>query len=130
MKKFFNEFKEFISRGNVMNLAIGVIIGASFQAVVTSLTENIIAPIIGIFAGQNFDNLVLQMGDLEFKYGAFLTTLIDFLITAFVVFLMVKAMNNFKKAEPEAKPARKCPFCFSEINDEATRCHACTSQLD
>jgi len=130
LKKFFEEFKEFISKGNVMSLAVGVIIGGAFQAVVASLTNDIISPIIGLFAGQNFDYLVLEVIGITLKYGAFITSLINFLITAFVVFLMVKAMNQFNKPAPAAKPARKCPFCFSEVNDDATRCPACTSQLE
>ena len=130
MKKFINEFKEFISKGNVMNLAIGVIIGTAFQGVVTSLTLNIISPIIGIFAGQNFDHLMLEFFGTTFLYGAFLTSVIDFLITAFVVFLMVKAMNKFEKPAAAPVPPRKCPFCLSVINDDATRCPACTSELE
>ena len=130
MKSFINEFKEFISKGNVMNLAVGVIIGAAFQGVVTSLTENIISPIIGLFAGQNFDYLVLEVVGITLKYGAFITSLINFLITALVVFIMVKAMNRFEKPAAVLMPPRKCPYCLSIIADEATRCPSCTSQLD
>ena len=130
MKSFFEEFKAFIAKGNVMNLAVGVIIGAAFQGVVASLTDNIISPIIGLFAGQNFDYLVLEVFGITLKYGAFITSLINFLITALVVFLMVKAMNRFEKPAATLMPARKCPFCFSEIHDDATRCHACTSPLE
>ena len=130
MKSFFNEFKEFISKGNVMNLAIGVIIGAAFQGVVTSLTDNIISPIIGLFAGQNFDYLVLEILGVSLKYGAFITSVINFLITALVIFVIVKAMNRFEKPAPALMPPKKCPYCFSIINDDATRCPACTSQLD
>jgi large conductance mechanosensitive channel len=135
MKNFFNEFKAFISKGNVMNLAVGVIIGAAFQGVVTSLTDNILSPIIGLFAGQNFDLLKLEVFGVTIAYGAFLTSLVNFIIMAFVIFLIVKLMNKLlaagKKPEDQAQaPAtKKCPYCYSDIHTEATRCPSCTSQL-
>ncbi|TCL55928.1 large conductance mechanosensitive channel [Kineothrix alysoides] len=135
MKNFFNEFKAFISKGNVMNLAVGVIIGAAFQGVVTSLTDNILSPIIGLFAGQNFDLLKLEVFGVTIAYGAFLTSLVNFIIMAFVIFLIVKLMNKLlaagKKPEEQAQaPAtKKCPYCYSDIHTEATRCPSCTSQL-
>ena len=89
------EFKEFISRGNVLDLAIGVIIGSAFTAIVTSLVENLINPLIGIFLGKiDLSNLVFSIGDAHFKFGAFLNSIINFLIIAFVVFLIVKAVNK------------------------------------
>ena len=135
MKKILKEFKEFILRGNVMNLAVGIMIGASFQNIVTSLTSNILSPIIGLFTRQNFDTLQLNIFDVEIMYGAFITSVIDFIILAVIVFLLVKIMNklmSIHKAPPvEEKPAaRKCPFCITDISIEATRCPACTSHVD
>ena len=135
MKKFLREFKEFALRGNVMNLAIGVIIGAAFQGVVSSLTENIISPIIGLFVGQNFDALQVTIGGATLMYGAFITSIIDFIIMAFVVFLIVKAINRLmsvgkKEEAPAAPTTKKCTFCMSEIAIEATRCPHCTSVLE
>ena len=97
------EFKEFISRGNVLDLAVGVIIGAAFQNLVTSLTNNIISPILGCFGEADFTSYSLKIGNLNLKYGAFLTDIINFLIMAFVVFLIVKFMNKLLiKQEEEA----------------------------
>lgn len=134
MKKFLKEFKEFSLRGNVMNLAIGVIIGAAFQGIVTSLTTNIISPIIGVFTKQNFDHLQVEFLGVTLLYGAFITSVINFLITAFIVFLLVRGMNRLasigSKQEAEAPPTtKKCPYCMQEIDIEATRCPHCTSQL-
>ena len=97
MNRFFKEFKEFALKGNVVTLAVGMIIGLGFQGVVTSLTDNIISPIIGIFAGQNFDSLTLEVRGATIAYGAFITATINFIILAFVVFLIVKAMNRLVK---------------------------------
>lgn len=138
MKKILNEFKEFISRGNVMDMAIGIIIGGAFTSVVSSLVSDIINPFLGLFGGMNFDRLSWNiMGDVTLNYGSFLTTIINFLIMAFVVFVIVKLMNTLttrfsrKKEEEEPEPVTKiCPFCISEINIEASRCPHCTSQLD
>jgi len=146
MKQFLQEFKEFALRGNVMNMAVGVIIGASFQGVVTSLTQNILSPIIGLFAKQDFDSLVLQFWNVEIKYGAFITSVVNFFIMAFVIFLMVRAMNALRdlsdkkrkellsppSSPPPSPPplsVKKCPYCFSEIDIQATRCPRCTSQI-
>jgi large conductance mechanosensitive channel len=135
MKKFLKEFKEFALRGNVMNLAVGVIMGAAFQGIVTSLTDNIISPIIGLFAGQNFDALQIELFGVTIQYGAFLTSVVNFVIMAFVIFLLISAINKVlsigKKDEAAAEQAttKKCPYCLSEIHIEATRCPACTSQL-
>ena len=134
MGKFFSEFKEFILRGNVLNLAVGVIIGAAFQNIVTSLTTNILSPIIGLFTGQNFDNLELNILGTQLKYGAFITSVINFIIMAFVVFVIVKLVNkvmsiNKKPKEAEEPTTRKCPYCTTEISVNATRCPACTSIL-
>ena len=135
MKKFIQEFKDFAIKGNVMNLAVGVIIGAAFQGVVSSLTDNILSPIIGLFTGQNFDGLKVEALGITLKYGAFITSLINFLIMAFVVFLLVKSMGHVaslgKKEEKEKEPtSKKCPYCVTEIDIKATRCPACTSELE
>ena len=98
------EFKQFIARGNVIDLAVGVIIGAAFTAIVQSLVTNLINPLIGLFVGKiDLSNLVLQVGDAKFKYGSFLNSVINFLIIAFVVFLIVKAVNKFTKKEEKDK---------------------------
>ena len=135
MKKFLKDFKEFALRGNVMNLAIGVIIGAAFQGVVSSLTDNILSPIIGLFAGQNFDTLQFEVLGATFAYGAFITSVIDFIIMAFVVFMLVRLIQRIlsagKKKEEEAEvTTKKCTYCMSEIDVQATRCPLCTSHLE
>jgi large conductance mechanosensitive channel len=135
MKKFLDEFKEFALRGNVMNLAVGVIIGAAFQSVVTSLTENIIAPLMGLFLfiGRNFDDLHVGFLGVTLQYGAFITSVVNFVIMAFTVFLLVKLMNRLARikmtADAPPPPAKKCPYCLTEINPDATRCPACTSDV-
>ena len=133
IKKFFNEFKEFALRGNVMSLAVGLIIGSAFQGVVKSLTDNILSPVIGLFAGQNFDFLELNVLGITLRYGAFITSVINFIIMAFVVFMLIRAMNKLlslgeKEKEP-AVPAPLCPYCKTTVHKEATRCPACTSSL-
>ncbi|MCL2513489.1 MAG: large conductance mechanosensitive channel protein MscL [Oscillospiraceae bacterium] len=135
MKKFLNEFKDFALKGNVMSLAVGVIIGAAFQGVVTSLTDNILSPIIGLFTGQNFDTLKLEVIGITLKYGAFITTVINFFIMAFVIFLIMRGMNKIMsigKHEPEPEPEiekKGCPYCFAEVDKRAVRCPHCTSGL-
>lgn len=106
MKKFFKEFKEFVSRGNVMDMAVGIIIGGAFTAIVSSLVEDIISPILGLFGGLNFDKLsVTLLGEVTLNYGKFITAIINFLIMALVIFSIVKAMNSaaakMKKKEEE-----------------------------
>lgn len=103
--KIIDEFKTFISRGNVLDLAVGVIVGGAFQKLVTSLTDNIISPILGCFTEADFTDYVLKVGNLELKYGAFLTDVINFIIMAFIVFLIVKFMNKIltKKEKNEEK---------------------------
>jgi large conductance mechanosensitive channel len=135
IKKFMNEFKDFALRGNVMSLAVGVIIGSSFQGVVTSLTTNILSPVIGLFTRQNFDSLEFHVLGTSLQYGAFITAVVNFIIMAFVVFMLVRAMNRLlhigdKKEEPAPEvPARLCTYCKTALHPEATRCPACTSQL-
>ena len=133
LKKFFQEFKDFALRGNVMSLAVGVIIGAAFQGVVKSLTDNILSPIIGLFTRQNFDSLELNVLGVVLRYGAFITSVLNFTIMAFVVFLLVRGMNRLlsfgeQKTKP-AEPERLCPFCKTALHPEATRCPACTSEV-
>lgn len=100
------EFKDFIARGNVVDMAVGIIIGSAFTAIVTSLVNNLINPLIGIFLGKiDLSNLVLVVGDAQFKYGLFLNSIINFLIIAFVVFLMVKTINRFRKKEEKEAAA-------------------------
>ena len=133
MKNFFNEFKKFIMRGNVIDLAVGVIIGAAFQAIVTSLTTDIISPVLGIFGGMNFDQLSFEINGAVIGYGKFLTAVINFLIMAFVIFLLVKLINKImsigKKPVEEKKTTKICPFCCSEISIKATKCPHCTSDV-
>ena len=134
MKKFFGEFRDFVMRGNVLNLAVGVIIGAAFQGIVTSLTENILSPILGLFMGMSFDAWHATVLGVDIMYGAFITSIINFLIMAFIIFLLVKFVNKIASIgkTPETKPApvsRKCPFCKTEIHLNAVRCPACTSEL-
>lgn len=134
MKGFLREFKEFALRGNVMALAVGVIIGSAFQGVVTSLTDNLISPIIGLFARQNFDYLELNIFGITLRYGAFVTSVINFVILAFVVFMLVRGMNKLladkKESGEPSVPERLCPFCKTALHPEATRCPGCTSAVE
>lgn len=132
---FAAEFRKFILRGNVIDLAVGVIIGGAFQTIVNSLVEDIIMPVVGIVLGKvDFSALAFTIGDATVSYGKFITAIINFLIMAFVIFLIVKAINKvqdkFSKPEEEAAPTTKvCPFCKSEISIEATKCPHCTSDI-
>lgn len=140
-KGFIEEFKKFIMRGNVMDMAVGVIVGGAFTSIVTSLNQDILTPILGIFGGTDFSNLKVTLGTGESApvlcYGNFITAVINFLITALVIFVLIKVINKigdkFSKKEPEVKPeptTKICPYCKSEIAIEATRCPHCTSNLD
>ncbi|MCH5252284.1 MAG: large conductance mechanosensitive channel protein MscL [Lachnospiraceae bacterium] len=137
MKKFLKEFKEFALRGNVMDLAIGVIIGAAFQAIINSLVKDVLSPLIGLVARTDLSYLTLKINGVDIMYGSFLTAVINFVIMVFVIFLLVKGMNALanlgshkKDAEPEAPTTKKCPYCLSEIDIAATRCPHCTSELE
>lgn len=149
MKNFIEEFKKFIMRGNVMDLAVGVIIGGAFQAIINSLVNDVIMPLIGLITGGiDFSNLFIQLsgekyatlaeaqaaGVAVFAYGNFITAVLNFLIIAFVIFLLVKGMNRLaegKKKDVKEEPTTKtCPFCQSEISIKATRCPHCTSVLE
>ena len=134
MKAFMKEFKEFISRGNVMDMAVGIIIGGAFTAIVTSLVEDIITPIIGMIGGFDFSGLIITVNNSPIAVGKFINAIINFLLIAIVLFSIIKAVNKAasiaKKPEEEAAPTTKvCPYCKSEIPIEATRCPHCTSQL-
>ena len=134
MKKFLGEFKEFVMRGNVLDLAVGVIIGGAFTAIVTSLTEDIISPFLGLFGGANFDTLTAEFAGITLQYGKFITAVINFLIIALIIFLMIKGVNKImslgKKKEEEAEPTTKvCPCCFTEIDIRATKCPHCTCDI-
>ena len=131
MKKFFEEFKAFAIKGNAMDLAVGMMVGAAFTSIVNSLVNNIISPLIGLLVKVDFSDLVLKIGEVDVQYGAFIMAIINFLIVALVLFFVVKAMNMLKGiAEAPAAPTTKvCPFCKSEIAIDATRCPHCTSEL-
>ena len=135
MKKFFAEFKEFISKGNVLDLAVGVIIGGAFSTIVTSLTDNIINPLINCIGGAEIQGKIHLVGDNYIDYGAFISAIINFLIMALVIFCIVKAVNKamslgHKKEETPVEPTTKvCPFCKSEIAIDAVKCPHCTSDI-
>ena len=149
MKKFFGEFKKFIAQGNVIDLAVGVIIGGAFSGIVKSLVENIITPAISVLTkniafsdlfyaldGNEYTTLAAaqEAGAATINYGLFVQGVIDFIITAFVIFLMVKVINKIRSAgkkeeEPAAPTTKECPFCKLEISIDATRCPHCTSEL-
>ena len=141
------EFKEFALKGNMIDLAVGVIIGGAFNSLVTSLVDNIIMPVISIFTGKiDFSNLFLSLDGKEYdtlaqaqkagtatlNYGTFITGLLNFIIMAFVVFLLVKAMNKLRTHNevPQEATTKICPHCKSEIHIDADRCPHCTSKLD
>jgi large conductance mechanosensitive channel len=143
----FKEFKKFAMRGNVIDLAIGVIIGGAFNKIITSLVNDIIMPPIGLALGNvDFSNLYINLsgekfaslaeaqeaGAVTINYGMFINTIVDFLIVAFTVFLLVRQINKLnKKEEQPVEPTTKdCPYCFTSIPIKATRCPACTSKLN
>ena len=144
-KGFVAEFQEFIMRGNVMDMAVGVIVGGAFGAIVNSLVNDVIMPVISLATGKvDFSNLFVSLdgtkyatlaeaqeaGGSVFAYGNFIQAVIEFLIIALCIFLMVKGVNKLRKPEPEAAPTTKvCPFCKNEVPLEATRCGFCTSEL-
>ena len=136
MKKFIEEFKAFALRGNVVDLAVGVLIGGAFSGLVTAFTEDIINPILALFGGATSTEFgwTIPIGS-GILLGKFISSVINFLITAFIIFMIVKALNGIssigKKPEAPAAPTTKvCPYCKSEISIEATRCPHCTSQLE
>lgn len=147
---FVSEFKKFITKGNVIDLAVGVIIGGAFQAIVKSLVDDVIMPVISLLTkGVNFSNLFVQLGgDVKYEtlaaaqeagvatitYGNFISAIINFLLMSVVIFLFVKGINTVrekfeKKEEPAAPTTKKCPFCQSDIDLKATKCPHCTSDI-
>ena len=133
MKKFLQEFKEFALRGRVLDMAIGVVIGGAFTAIVNSLVSDIITPLLGLVTGgRDFSALSVKVGDAEFMYGNFISAVINFILVALVLFLIVKTINKLHRTKEEAPAAPEtkiCPFCKSEIKIDATRCPHCTSEL-
>ena len=125
------EFKDFVMRGNVIDLAIAVIIGGAFGKIVASLVGDVLMPVIGLLlGGVNFSELALTVGDAVVKYGAFIQSIIDFLVIAFVIFLFIRTMNRMQKPAPAAEPTTKeCPYCITTISIKAKRRPNCTSQL-
>lgn len=140
------EFREFAIKGNMIDLAVGVIIGGAFNAIVNSLVNDIIMPVISIFTGKlDFSNLFIALDGGEYKtlaeaqelgaatlnYGNFITGFINFLIMAFVVFIIVRSINRMRRKSEPAKPVtvKKCPYCYSDIHIDASRCPNCTSEL-
>lgn len=142
MKKgqaFISEFKKFILRGNVLDMAVGVIIGGAFTAIVTSLNQDILTPLLGLIGGTDFSHLSVTLGEGEtapvLAYGNFITAVLNFLITALVIFMLIKMINSItqklsKKEETSAPTTKTCPYCKSSIDIEATRCPHCTSVLE
>ena len=131
MKKFIEEFKAFALKGNVMDMAVGVIIGGAFSGIVTSLTDNFINPILNVLTG----GATYSMTDIAGFASSFLSAVVNFFIMAFILFCLMKGINKLmgftKKEEPETEPTTKiCPFCQSEISIKATRCPHCTSVLE
>lgn len=142
----FKEFKEFAMKGNMLELAVGVIIGGAFGKIVTSLVNDIIMPVVGLLVGRvNFSNLFIALGRGDFNtieeaknagiptinYGIFINNIIDFLIVAFSIFIVIKQINKFTKKNNESTTPKKkiCQYCYTEINQKATKCPNCTSEL-
>jgi large conductance mechanosensitive channel len=125
------EFREFAMRGNVLDLAVAVIIGGAFGKIITSLVNDVLMPLIGlVLGGVNFSELSFTVGEAMIMWGAFVQSIVDFIIVAFVIFMLIRTMNRFKKPEPAPAPTTKeCPHCFTAIPLKATRCPNCTSQL-
>ena len=135
IKNFFEEFKAFAMRGNVLDMAVGVVVGSAFTAIVNSLVNDIISPIIGLFFNADFSDVVIQIGDVGIGVGAFLNAIINFLIVAFVLFVVIKFINGLHKkpaapAAPAEPTTKVCPYCQSEISIKAVRCPHCTSKLE
>jgi len=144
---FWSEFKAFITRGNVFDLAVGLMIGAAFQGIVSALVDNIIMPLVTVFTcgldftewfipldGNSYPNLAAaeEAGAATIQYGMFIAAIINFLIMAVVIFMIIKIVGKLtkQKDEPAEAPSRQCPYCKSDIDDEAVRCPHCTSELE
>ncbi|RIK40848.1 MAG: large conductance mechanosensitive channel protein MscL [Chloroflexi bacterium] len=131
MQNVWKEFKEFAFKGNLIDLAVAFVLGLAFTAVIVSLVENIIMPIIAaIFGKRNFSALAFDIGDATISYGNVINALLYFLVVAWVLFLVVKTVNRMRKPAPGVpSPVKECPYCFSSIPVQATRCPNCTSHL-
>lgn len=150
MKNILNEFKKFAVRGNVIDLAVGIIVGGAFNKIVSSLVSDVIMPPIGLLLGKvDFSNLYINLGGEEYgslaaaseagaptiNYGAFLNEIVMFVITVFAVFMLIRFINKVKEREEAGKVAptpttRQCPYCLTVVSIQATRCLACTSELE
>ena len=151
MKKFMDEFKAFAMKGNMLDLAVGVIVGGAFGKIISSLVNDMFMPVLGLLTGgKSVGNLFIQLGKSDtayatyqlaneagvstLNYGMFINTIVSFLIVAFAIFILVKNINRMKKEEPAAPAAapttKECPYCLSVIPIKATRCPNCTSNLD
>ena len=141
------EFKEFAIKGNMIDLAVGVIIGGAFNAIVTALVNDIIMPVLSLFTGKlDFTNLFIaldggdystlaeaqELGVATINYGSFITGIINFIIMAFVVFIIVRSINKVRRKEEPVKPVtvKNCPYCYTDIHIDASRCPNCTSELE
>ena len=151
MKKFFDEFKKFAMRGNVVDMAVGVVVGGAFSKIVTSLVNDVFMPVVGLLTGGNNVSGMFallgkapegveiatveqakELGIATLNYGLFIQTIIDFILIALCIFMVVKFLNKMAPKKPAPAPApapRKCPFCQSVIDEKATRCPHCTSEL-
>lgn len=135
IKKFFEEFKAFAMRGNVLDMAVGVVVGGAFTAIVTALVDDVINPLIGLFFKADFSDVVISLGGSSIKIGEFVNSVINFLIVAFVLFVVIKFINGLHKkpaapAAPAEPTTKVCPYCQTEIPIKAVRCPHCTSKLE
>lgn len=137
MKAFMSEFKKFIARGNVMDMAVGIIIGGAFTAIVTSLVDDILMPVLSLIVGGfDFNALCIVLGEGEdaatLNYGSFIAAIINFLLISVVIFMLIKGINKLsvKKEETAAPTTKECPFCKEQIAISAVRCPHCTSELE
>lgn len=137
MKAFMAEFKKFIARGNVMDMAVGIIIGGAFTAIVTSLVDDILMPVLSLIVGGfDFNALCIVLGEGEdaatLNYGSFIAAIINFLLISVVIFMLIKGINKLsdRKEEPAAPTTKECPFCKEQIAISAVRCPHCTSELE
>ena len=138
MKKLWNEFKAFAFKGNVIDLAVGMIIGSAFTGIVNSLVNSVVMPLLSLITQKaSYEEMKWIIGETEIPYGQFLQAIINFVCIAICIFFMVKMINKLtslkkkeEKVEAPKEPARLCPFCKSEIHKEATRCPHCTSVIE
>lgn len=135
MKAFMTEFKKFVARGNVMDMAVGIIIGGAFTAIVTSLVNDILMPVLSLLTGGfDFSALCIVLGEGEnaatLNYGSFIAAIINFLLISLVIFMLIRAINKLSVKKEEAPATTKeCPFCKEQVSVSAVRCPHCTSEL-